>query len=234
MALEQGKPDRHWWIYAVLLPVILNVAGLLVFGVAYASAAIRQQTLSVTQQEQMLFALYVIVFVVEVVAAAGLIADRKRRGISLAALVSPLGPPWRFRWMPALLVFVGLNGLFAAYVLITVVLRGAWPSLNHLDTWQRVFMLVIIPIVAGFCEELIWRSHLIPQFELRGRRTQAAIWLSALSFATIHGLFLPDKLIVTLLFGLLAGAYFARERNALPLMVSHWFVDVWSFALSVL
>jgi membrane protease YdiL (CAAX protease family) len=234
MALEQGKPDRHWWIYAVLLPFILNVAGLLVFGAAYVGAAMRQQTLSVTQQEQMLFALYVIVFTVQVVAAAGLIVERKRRGISLAALVSPIGPPRHFRWMPAVLIFVAFNGLFAAYVLITVVLRGAWPSLNHLDAWQRVFMLIAIPIQAGFCEELIWRSHLIPQFELRGRRTRAAIWLSALSFATIHGFFLPDKLIVTLLFGLLAGVYFARERNALPLMVSHWFVDVWSFGLSVL
>ncbi|MBN2146895.1 MAG: CPBP family intramembrane metalloprotease, partial [Anaerolineales bacterium] len=57
------------------------------------------------------------------------------------------------------------------------------------------------------------------------------VLLSSLSFAAIHGVFLPDKLLVTFLLGIISTVYYLKERNLAPLMLTHWFVDMWSFGL---
>ena len=59
----------------------------------------------------------------------------------------------------------------------------------------------------------------------------AAIGGGHVFFALIHG-FLPGKLLVTFLLGVVGGFYYTRERNLVPLMLAHGVVDVWSFGLS--
>jgi membrane protease YdiL (CAAX protease family) len=81
---------------------------------------------------------------------------------------------------------------------------------------------------------LIWRGYVITRLEARGYGLAKAIVLSAISFALIHGIWLPDKLLTTFLFGIVAGFYYARERRLAPLMIAHIVIDVWSFGLSVL
>jgi membrane protease YdiL (CAAX protease family) len=139
-----------------------------------------------------------------------------------------------FRKLPALMVFLFINAALALYVLLARGLYGQWPRLDGLQPWQRAFMLSLVPITAAFCEELIWRGHLIPELEARKRSAAAAIVLSAVSFAAIHGVFLVDKLAFTFILGLGTGLYWVRERNLLPLMLGHWVADVWTFGLSVL
>jgi membrane protease YdiL (CAAX protease family) len=68
----------------------------------------------------------------------------------------------------------------------------------------------------------------------RQRTSTAAIILSSVSFAAIHGVFLVDKLILAFILELGAGLYFIRERNLLPLMFSHFVANFWTFGLSVL
>lgn len=94
-------------------------------------------------------------------------------------------------------------------------------------------MLTFLPITAGFCEELIWRGYIFTQLEARGYRLAKAIVLSAISFALVHGIWVPDKLLTTFLFGIVAGLYYARKRNLIPLMITHIVMGVWSFGLSV-
>lgn len=56
----------------------------------------------------------------------------------------------------------------------------------------------------------------------------------SLSFALIHGIFLVDKLAVTFVFGIITGWYYWKERNLIPVMIAHWFLDVWGFGVYIL
>ena len=105
-------------------------------------------------------------------------------------------------------------------------------GMEGLDMWRKIVMLTVLPFTAGFCEELIWRGYIFTQLEARGYGLAKAIVFSAISFALIHGITLPDKLLTTFLFGIVAGLYYARERNLIPLMIAHIVMDVWSFGLS--
>jgi membrane protease YdiL (CAAX protease family) len=138
--------------------------------------------------------------------------------------------PESFNWQAALLMTVAFNAVFAVYIIL---LRLGRPDLDYtgLAAWQKGFMLVLTPLTAAFTEELIWRGHLITGWMSRGKSAWQAVVLSALSFSMIHGVFLPARLMVTFLIGLIAGAYYVQERRLLPLMAAHWLVDVWSFAL---
>lgn len=89
-------------------------------------------------------------------------------------------------------------------------------------------MILLVPLTAAFCEELIWRGYILPGWLSTGRRGYAII-LSALSFALIHGIFLPDKLLMTFIFGIITAYYYTRQPNLLPLFFTHWFVDFWSY-----
>jgi membrane protease YdiL (CAAX protease family) len=128
------------------------------------------------------------------------------------------------------LVFVALNavfGIYTAYLWRT----GTMRTYHGLSPWQIVFLLSVTPLTAGLVEECIWRGYIIPSVETRGRARWAAILLSSISFALIHGVFLPIRLLVTFVWGVIAGFYYTRERTLVPLIVTHVVVDVWSFGL---
>ena len=55
--------------------------------------------------------------------------------------------------------------------------------------------------------------------------------ISSVSFALIHGVFFPDKLLFTFLIGLILGFYYQKKRLLLPLMLTHWIMDLWSFGI---
>jgi membrane protease YdiL (CAAX protease family) len=96
------------------------------------------------------------------------------------------------------------------------------------------FFLVVCPLTAGFVEELIWRGYFLERLLSAGRGRWRAIALSSVSFAFIHGFFLPLKLAVTFLFGVIAGAYYHSERNLPVLMASHVALEVIAFGLPFL
>lgn len=96
---------------------------------------------------------------------------------------------------------------------------------------QITLFLVLVPVTAGFTEGLISRGHIIISFELRGRFSRVALLISALSFALIHGAFLPEKLPITFILGTVFGICYLRESAQLPLMFTHWVMDIWSFGI---
>lgn len=224
---------RSIWLFGVLPPVILNLGAILLFGTYYALLAVSPSTVQDIDPAEVQFLAYVFVFCIEWLFAGILIARMRRQGISLRGLLAPGGELLAFRWLPALVVFLFFNGALLVYVFVASRVYGEWPDLSGLSAWQRSFLLLPVPITAAFCEELIWRGHLIPELIARRRAASTAIVLSAISFATIHGVFLIDKLVLTFVLGLGAGLYFVRERNLLPLMFSHLVADIWTFGLSV-
>ncbi len=225
---------RPLWVYAVLPAVILNAGAIVIFGGYYGLQATQPDLVSAIHPDQAQFLAYVLVFVVEWVFAILLLRQQAAEGKSLADLLAPGGQILNFRPLPALALFVAFNALFLLYVPLVAALYGQWPRFGGLALWQRLFILLAVPVQAAVCEELIWRGHLLPELAARGRTARSATVLAALSFALIHGIFLPDKLLLTFVLGLVAGAYYVRERNLLPLMLTHLVADVWTFALSVL
>lgn len=219
------------WVYSVLPIIILNLGMMLAIGTYFALAATQPMLVAGFSQGQLSFALSVFICIVEWSFAILLIRQLKWTGIR--ELIASTASLWKFRRWPALGVFVVLNAIFSAYIAFTLWTNGSWYRIEGLGAWQNIVMVTLLPLTAGFCEELIWRGYIVTQLEARGHKVWRAIVLSAISFALIHGITLPAKLMTTFCFGMVAGWYYARERNLVPLMFTHIVVDVWSFGLSV-
>ena len=220
------------WVYSVLPIIILNFGMMLGIGTYFALAATQSTLVAGFSQGQLSFALSIFICIVEWIFAGALIRRLKRTGIR--NLIAPNTSLWNIRWLSTLIVFIVLNAIFATYIVYTIWTQGSWYRIADLAVWQKIVMLTVLPITAGFCEELIWRGYIFTQLQVRGYGLTKAIVLSAISFALIHGITLPDKLLTTFCFGVVAGFYYARERNLIPLMITHIVMDVWSFGLSVL
>jgi membrane protease YdiL (CAAX protease family) len=230
------KPASHsnpLWIYTVLPAVILNIGAILLFGGYYGLQATQPELVAEIQPDQVQFLVYVFVFVLEWIFAVLLLRQQASKGIPLAALITPDSQIWKFKWLPALALFLIFNLLFIIYIPLVTLIYGQWPRLDNLLIWQRLFLVLAVPLQAAFCEELIWRGHIITELKARGKSDFTGVTLSALSFALIHGVFLIDKLLLTFILGLVTGIYYLRERHLLPLMISHFIADVWTFSLSI-
>lgn len=218
------------WVYAVLPPVIFNLVGCSIFGTYYGLASQQPELVADVDPGQLSFVLYVFVFVVEWAFAASIIVRLKGTGGSVMDLIAPRGDPWRFKWLPAVLLFAIFNAILAVYMTI-VWAAGALQGFEGLSIWQRIFIIGLVPVQAGFCEELIWRGYIITELEARRRKRWPAILLSATSFALIHGIIDPLKLVATFTMGIVTGLYFTQHRSLVPLIVTHTIADVWSFGL---
>jgi len=105
---------------------------------------------------------------------------------------------------------------------------------RNLDAFQLVYFIAAQPLTAGFVEELIWRGYFVEKLLRMGNSEWRSIIFSSISFAFIHGFWLVDKMAVTFLFGIIAGAYYVRERNLAVLIVTHVTLDIVAFALAFL
>jgi len=174
--------------------------------------------------------LYSAVFITHWLLAFLVIRRLKRQDLSLKEFIAPKK---KTRIFPAILVFVSLNALFTAYMVLalTYVRIQPWRNLN---AFQLVYFVAAQPLTAGFVEELIWRGYFVEKLLRIGNSEWRSIIFSSISFAFIHGFWVVDKLAVTFLFGIVAGAYYVRERNLVVLMVTHVTLDIIAFALAFL
>jgi membrane protease YdiL (CAAX protease family) len=215
--------------YLVVPVLVLQLAGALAYGTYFALAGIRPDLAVFVPAGQVTFGLYVVIAAVEWSLALSIIRRLRRSGGSARELIAPEGHPWRFRWLSTSLMFVGVNAIMAAMMAMLAVLQSAYSGFSYyegLDAWQLLLFLSAVPVSAGFCEELIWRGYAITRLEARGRGRWTTVLLSAISFALIHS---PLHWPFTFLFGIVTGCYYVRERNLVPLMVTHTLVDLWSF-----
>jgi len=178
---------------------------------------------------QMMFMIYLSVFLAELLLAYFLTRRLRNTDMSIRSLITPKR---RLRWLPATTVFIALNALFIVYIGVAL-WTGYVTSFTGLSSLQVIFFIVLAPLAAGFVEELAFRGYLIEIMLKKGLTENRLVVYSAVSFALIHGFFIIDKLIMTFVFGLIAGFYYVRERNLPVLIVSHVVVDVVTFGMSV-
>ena len=217
------------WAYLILPVIALLLVSTLAYGTYFALIATRPEVVTLFPAGQVTFALYALIAVIEWFLAISIVRRLRRAGGSAMKLIAPNGHPWSLRWLPAVLMFIGVNMVMALMMFTLSRLERAMPGPSYyegLQTWQLLLFLVAVPISAGYCEELIWRGYVISRLEARGRGRWTTIFLCALSFALIHS---PLHWPFTFVFGVLTGYYYTRERILLPLMIGHAVVDPWSF-----
>lgn len=225
-----SAPRERLWVYTVLPALILNLLGLVVFGGYYAMAAVRPDLVAGIGPGQVSFVFYMLIALVELSFAFALIVQSRRAGQPWQRLLAPSGTSRPFRWAPAIAVFMAYNLLFSVYV-VWLRMSGAAISFGGLASWQRAAILLQGVLIASTCEELIWRGYIVTRLEARGHGKWVVALLSAVSWACIHGVYLPDKLLVTFLIGIPAAWYYASERRLLSLTISHAVPNLWSFGL---
>ena len=223
-----AKTDRLW-LYIILPIVVLTLAAFLTYGVYYGLQATQPEAVAGLPIGQVVFGQYLIIAIVEWALALSIIRRLKRAGIPLMMLIAPAGQPWRFRWLPALVMVVAFNGITAGMMFVlNQMSAGAMSTYAGLRLWQKLFLLVLVVVTASFCEELIWRGYIVSRLQARGKRPWAVILISAVAFALIHGD--PIHWLFTFLVGLVTAWYYRRERNLVPLFIAHAIADLWSFA----
>jgi membrane protease YdiL (CAAX protease family) len=109
---------------------------------------------------------------------------------------------------------------------------GTWEQVANL--FKRIpralatYSLLVVPLTAGICEELVWRGYLLTRFEILMKGRVWAILLQATLFGLWHASpFLPFSVLV----GAVAGYLYVRTRRLLPLMLSHWLGDAIGLAV---
>ena len=218
--LQKGKS----WRDLVYFPIIFNAIGLLFMCLLFIFSP--ESSIGSTEFNTVV---YLSVFITEWSLVFIVIRRLKRQGVSLKQLIVP---KIKYRVLPAILVFISLNALFTAYMVLSLRF-GRISTIGNLNPLQVVFFIALSPMTAGFVEELIWRGYFVEELLKMGISEKKSILFSSISFAFIHGFFLIDKLAVTFLTGIIAGKYYVRERNLLTLMVAHVVMDIVAFILII-
>ena len=234
MNIGRAPESRNVWPYVIWPPVAFNIGALMLVSIMFIRIYFQVKGFNPAHFQleygQLQLAISALVFALEWFFALILILRYRRSGESIRDLFSREGKPFRFRWGAAILMFLAVNAIWLVYIAL---LARQMPELNYRDLngWQIFLLLLLTPATAAFTEELIWRGHILTGFNLRGKKRWAALAISSVSFALIHGVFFPDKLLFTFLIGLILGYYYQRERVLLPLMITHWVMDIWSFGI---
>lgn len=237
MITNVASERKNVWPYIVWPPIVLNIGSILLIGGMYAAQYISSTPQSPAELQissgQIQFALSILIFAVEWSFALLLILKYRKAKEPIRPLFSNTGNLLQFRWGPVIMLFISVNVLFVGYILYLI---SRMPDLTYRDMtpFQAILFISLTPVTAAFTEELIWRGHIISGLELRGSNSWSALLISAASFALIHGVFFPDKLLVTFVIGIVFGIYYIRQRALLPVMIAHWIMDVWSFSIFLL
>ncbi|UCH05652.1 MAG: CPBP family intramembrane metalloprotease [Candidatus Thorarchaeota archaeon] len=209
----------------VYFPVFFNIVALGVTGLSF--------TLLpglMSDYAQMSFVIYAGVFLAEILLVLILVGRLRKAGMSIRGLLTF---DRETRWLRAIAVFAALNVLFIAYIWVALWIGYITPF-SGLNLFQVVFFILLLPLAAGIVEELAFRGYLIEVMLKKGLAENRVVLYSAISFAFIHGFFLVDKIIMTFLFGLIAGYYYVKERNLPVLIVAHIVVDVVTFGMTTI
>jgi membrane protease YdiL (CAAX protease family) len=99
--------------------------------------------------------------------------------------------------------------------------------LKKLPLHTSLYLATIGSIIAGICEEFIWRGYLLTRFERLANNSVIAVIIQAILFGLYHG----PGIIYTLIFGLITGFIYVKTRKLIPLMMAHWLIDAIGFSL---
>lgn len=160
--------EEKLWVYAVLPVVVLNLGLLLAIVAYFGLAATQPALLAGFGQAQLSFVLSVFICIVEWNFSISLV--RRLGWAGARMLVAQAKSVWEFKRTPAPLIFIILNGIFAAYVAYVIVANGPWYCIEGLSTWQVIFMLAVVPATAVSFALIhgIWLSDKLPATFLIG------------------------------------------------------------------
>jgi len=86
-------------------------------------------------------------------------------------------------------------------------------NVQNVDLTQPLFWLYLAIFIVNWALALfvLWKFN--REGKSVGQSSPNAIFLSAIGFSLIHGIFFPDKLVATFLLGWVGGYYYTRERT---------------------
>ncbi len=93
----------------------------------------------------------------------------------------------------------------------------------------RLFDSIMIPITAGFVEEVVWRGYGYRKTKMLTGNFPIGILISSLSFAFVHGQ--PYVIGFAFLYGVVFCLAYERTKRLMPLMIGHWLYDFIQFLL---
>lgn len=128
-------------------------------------------------------------------------------------------------------MFIILNATLISYITISL-MTGRIGSISGLSIYQIIFLVIINSITAGVIEEIIFRGYLLKKV-INSVGEKKAIIYTAISFAFIHGP-IPDKLLITFVYGAIAAYYYVKEKNLKALIITHIITDIITFTQSII
>lgn len=104
--------------------------------------------------------------------------------------------------------------------------------------WVLWWGLLVLPITAGFIEELVYRGYALPRLEAAMRSQWLSLLIVSLGFGIQHiALPLVDwqtslaRFLGIFPIGLVFGWIYFKQRRLLPLIVGHWAVNFFGLGL---
>ena len=155
----------------IYFPVVFNVVGILAIGLLFAFSPEHSAdpgTINTVALTSLFLPWWLLVSIV--------IRRLRRKGVSINEFVVPKR---RFNLIPAVLVFVLLNVFFSTYMVVSLT-YGRIPAMSDLNPLQILFFIVLVPITAGFTEELIWRGYFIDKLLATGSSEKRGIIYSSM------------------------------------------------------
>ncbi|MEA2568524.1 MAG: protease family protein [Acidobacteriota bacterium] len=166
--------------------------------------------------------LYVTVIVTQLLLVRYVAVGIHKYGLTIADLVGrkcPLdiviGIAWFFVIRCASLV------MWAALQLTDDHASGLLPRGN-----AEIAMWIVVSIVAGLCEELVFRGYLQRQLAVLTRSTVAGLVLQAMVFGVSHGYQGVKAVINITILGLLFGLVAQWRRSIVPGAIAHALTDI--------
>jgi hypothetical protein len=99
-----------------------------------------------------------------------------------------------------------------------------------LPLFTVLYLATVGSIIAGICEEFIWRGYLLTRFETLTGKKVVAVVIQAILFGLYHGPYAISPAV----FGLIAGLIYIKTRRLTPLMISHTIIDSIGFTIAYL
>lgn len=149
----------------------------------------------------------------------------RREGEDVKVLVGSV----RDRPLLTVSVVVGLVIISFLLSYVTSLVLDGGDILKKLPLHTLLYLATIGSIIAGICEEFVWRGYLLTRFERLTHKPLLAVIIQAILFSLYHG----PGVIYVLIFGLITGLIYVKTRKLIPLMIAHWLNNTVGFSLTL-
>ena len=148
------------------------------------------------------------------------------------SLQSIFGQRWRSAGQMFLDLGIGISLLFVSNILVAVVTviehdRSTIETIQFLlpQTPLEFFLWVLLSIVAGICEEAIYRGYFQRQFAALAHSVPAGILLSAAAFGAVHAYQGWRRALAIAIMAALFGLVAQWRKTVRPGMIAHALQD---------